>query len=131
MTYVTVCTTTSSPSTTTTTTTTPLHLQVLRHRMDELDQQMVDDFNREVSVMRSIRHPHLLILFGAGVDKMSRAFLVTELMAGSLKLLLLDRTTSLDWETRLRFASDIAQGMKYLADKETVHRGECLALYIC
>ena len=33
--------------------------------------------------MRSIRHPHLLIFYGAGVNHEKRAFLVTELMEGA------------------------------------------------
>lgn len=75
--------------------------------------------------MRSIRHPHLLTFYGAGVDSQSRAFLVTELMAnGSLKSVLLSVGTPLSWGARLTYASDVGRGMTYLHDKGTVHRGE-------
>lgn len=71
----------------------------------------------------SIRHPHVLNFYGAGVDGARRAFLVTELMQrGSLKSLLLDLSQELSWGIRVRFASDIAQGMRYLHEKGTVHR---------
>lgn len=46
--------------------------------MDALDPDMLDVFNREVDVMRSIRHPHLLTFYGAGVDRNNRAYLVRE-----------------------------------------------------
>lgn len=48
---------------------------------------------------------------------------MTELMVGSLKVLLRDHTQQLDWATRVRFGLDIAQGMMYLHDLGTVHRG--------
>jgi serine/threonine protein kinase len=73
--------------------------------------------------MRSLRHPNILIFYGAGVDSESRAFLVTELMTGSLKTLLLNLAEALDWSTRLTFGIDSARGMAYLHDKGTVHRG--------
>jgi len=97
-------------------------IKVLRHPLDELDPTMTDDFRREVKFMRSIRHPHVLTFYGAGVDTQSRAFLVTELMKGSLKTLLRDRAVRLDWSARLTFALDAARGMKYLHDKGAVHR---------
>lgn len=42
----------------------PVAIKVLRYPLDELDPMLVDDFNREVQVMRSIRHPHLLTFYG-------------------------------------------------------------------
>jgi serine/threonine protein kinase len=66
---------------------------------------------KQVSLMRSIRHPNLLTFFGAGTDRENRAFLVTELMArGSLKRLLRDPEQVLDWVVRLQFAIDTAAG---------------------
>ena len=72
--------------------------------------------------MRSIRHPHLLTFYGAGVDSKSRAYLVTELMSGSLRDMLRDTSIELPWFTRLTFASEIAHGMSYLHERSMVHR---------
>jgi serine/threonine protein kinase len=61
--------------------------------------------------------------YGAGVDEQSRAFLVTELMQGSLKTLLYNAAQTLEWNTRLVFARDVACGILYLHDTAgTVHR---------
>jgi hypothetical protein len=38
----------------------PVAIKVLRSPLDDDDKTQVDDFNREVKFMRSIRHPHLL-----------------------------------------------------------------------
>ena len=70
---------------------------MLRRPLDELDTDQMEDFQREVKFMRSIRHPHLLIFYGAGVDHNKRAFLVTELMQGSCaKLPLLTANISIN-----------------------------------
>jgi serine/threonine protein kinase len=90
----------------------PVAIKVLRQPLDEVNPHMTEEFMREVKFMRSIRHPHLLLLYGAGMDEESRAFLVTELMVGSLRALLLDNTKQIDWATRLQFAVDAASGMK-------------------
>ena len=76
----------------------------------------------QVKVSRSIRHPHLLTFYGAGVDRNDRAFLVTELMSGSLKTMLRDHSIALSWHTRLTFACDISRGMSYLREHEMLHR---------
>lgn len=81
--------------------------------------------------MRSIRHPHLLTFFGAGVDKKSRAFLVTEIMQWSLKPLLRDATRELDWATRLSFASDIAKGMRSVTPVAVVTHSHLRAALSC
>lgn len=60
---------------------------------------------------------------GAGVNAQGHAYLVTELMSkGALKSLLRDTSLVLDWDLKLRFAADIASGMRYLHEQHTVHR---------
>eukprot|EP00035_Acanthoeca_spectabilis_P000686 m.74928 g.74928 ORF g.74928 m.74928 type:complete len:1145 (-) comp10359_c0_seq1:117-3551(-) len=77
---------------------------------------------REVEMLRSTRHPHVLVFYGAGVNVEGSTFLVTELMIqGSLKALLRDTNRSLGWTDRVQFAGDIAAGMRYLHSKEIVH----------
>eukprot|EP00040_Diaphanoeca_grandis_P035382 m.222338 g.222338 ORF g.222338 m.222338 type:complete len:1048 (+) comp33371_c0_seq6:308-3451(+) len=101
----------------------PVAVKVLKVPLDDLDPIISEDFDREVTFMQSIRHPNLLTFFGAGVNNKSQAFLVTELMdGGSLRVLLLNATLTLTWEQRVSFAKDIARGMKYLHEKETIHR---------
>jgi serine/threonine protein kinase len=78
--------------------------------------------NFQVKLSRSIRHPHLLTFYGAGVDSDDRAFLVSELMSGSLKTMLRDLSIPLSWRVRLTFACDISRGMSYLHEHGMLHR---------
>eukprot|EP00035_Acanthoeca_spectabilis_P008863 m.159399 g.159399 ORF g.159399 m.159399 type:complete len:1116 (+) comp14529_c0_seq3:71-3418(+) len=100
-------------------------IKVLHHPFDDLDPSALEDFNREVKFMSSIRHPNVLVFYGAGMDRLrgNRMFLVTELMErGSLKALLANSAQSLAWNVRLTFAEDVARGMRYLHSVGTVHR---------
>jgi Leucine-rich repeat (LRR) protein/tRNA A-37 threonylcarbamoyl transferase component Bud32 len=99
-------------------------IKVLRVPMDELNPEVADQFRREVNFMKSIRHPHLLTFYGAGVQATtSQPFLVTELMVdGSLKEVLHDMSREIDWTARITFAQDVAHGVKYLHGVGTVHR---------
>eukprot|EP00041_Stephanoeca_diplocostata_P034667 m.1194113 g.1194113 ORF g.1194113 m.1194113 type:complete len:1145 (+) comp24560_c0_seq2:657-4091(+) len=99
----------------------PVAVKLLRVPLDDLDPQAAEDFDREVRFMQSIRHPHLLIFYGAGVSSSGNGFLVTELMEGSLRQLLADRTRELGWASRWTMASDIARGMKHLHGLGMLH----------
>jgi len=81
-----------------------------------------EDFNREVSFMQKIRHPNLLIFYGAGVAADHRAFMVVELMChGSMRKMLLS-DGPLTCVSRILMAIDVARGMAHLHSLECIHR---------
>eukprot|EP00041_Stephanoeca_diplocostata_P022491 m.537673 g.537673 ORF g.537673 m.537673 type:complete len:234 (+) comp22077_c0_seq26:2744-3445(+) len=101
----------------------PVAVKKLKLPLDGLDPVATEDFDREVSFMQSIRHPNLLIFYGAGVTSDGLAFLVVELMVGgSLRTLLHNLACTLTWEDKFRFALDTARGMKHLHVLNTIHR---------
>ena len=82
------------------------------------------EFEREVKVMRTIRHPNIVLFLGAGLEG-SRPFLVVEYMQrGTLYGVLRDSSIRIDHHQELRFAIDIAKGMRYLHGLEPprIHR---------
>ncbi|KAI3823566.1 hypothetical protein L1987_05005 [Smallanthus sonchifolius] len=83
-----------------------------------LRQEYSDDvmlsFRQEVSLMKKLRHPNILLFMGA-VTSPQRLCIVTEFLPrGSLFRLLKRNTTKLDWRRRVHMAMDIARGMNYL-----------------
>ena len=79
-------------------------------------------FRREVEVMRTIRHPNIVLFLGAGFHK-ERPFLVMEYMQrGTLNTVLHNPREHIDKAQQLRFALDIAKGMRYLHSQNHVHR---------
>ncbi|KAM5568742.1 hypothetical protein ABKV19_016326 [Rosa sericea] len=91
-------------------------------------QEYPDDvllsFRQEVSLMKRLRHPNVLLFMGA-VTSLQRLCIVTEFLPrGSLFQLLQNKKSKLDWRRRVQMALDIcinyfvilpqARGMNYL-----------------
>eukprot|EP00045_Choanoeca_perplexa_P015907 m.206852 g.206852 ORF g.206852 m.206852 type:complete len:1421 (+) comp17114_c0_seq1:183-4445(+) len=73
------------------------------------------DFDREVRMLRSMRHPHVVLFFGAGRLRDGTPFLVTEYCSlGSVAEYIHDPRNELDLNLKLRFALDAAKGMRFL-----------------
>ncbi|XP_065186388.1 uncharacterized protein LOC135817183 [Sycon ciliatum] len=75
-----------------------------------------DAFIREAEVLRTLRHPNIVMFFGAGRDTRSGCpFLVMEyLRRGSLYDVIHDESKVIEHIDRLRFSLDAARGIKYL-----------------
>lgn len=100
-------------------------IKILQRSLDdEFEPHAETDFKSECQVLQSIRHPHLVLFFGAGeITGDKKAFIVTEFMAkGSLRSVLNDSSNILKWEQKQSVASHIASGMQYLHNLGIVHR---------
>eukprot|EP00040_Diaphanoeca_grandis_P037857 m.250773 g.250773 ORF g.250773 m.250773 type:complete len:1198 (+) comp33888_c1_seq4:218-3811(+) len=98
----------------------PVAVKTLHAHLAEFPSEMVE-FERETIFMQSIRHPNLLIFYGAGIKTNGTPFLVVELMdKGSMGKLI--KSESLPWSTRRRFALEVAQGMAHLHSLDSLHR---------
>ncbi|GJT19300.1 PAS domain-containing protein tyrosine kinase family protein [Tanacetum coccineum] len=80
----------------------------------EYSHDLILAFRLEVSLMKRLRHPNVLLFMGT-VTSPERLCIVTEfLRCGSLFHLLHRSTVRLDWKHRVQIAVDIARGMNYL-----------------
>ncbi|XP_074281537.1 uncharacterized protein LOC141606348 [Silene latifolia] len=81
---------------------------------EEYSQEVTSSFRQEVSLMKRLRHPNILLFMGA-VTSPQRLCIVTEFLPrGSLFRLLQRSKSKLDWRRRIHMALDIARGMNYL-----------------
>ncbi|KAL4309240.1 hypothetical protein GQ457_01G030020 [Hibiscus cannabinus] len=80
----------------------------------EYSDDVIISFKQEVSLMKRLRHPNVLLFMGA-VTSPQRLCIVTEFLSrGSLFRLLQKHAAKLDWRRRVHMAMDIARGMNYL-----------------
>uniref|UniRef100_A0A671WTK2 LIM domain kinase 2 n=1 Tax=Sparus aurata TaxID=8175 RepID=A0A671WTK2_SPAAU len=85
------------------------------------DEETQKTFLKEVKVMRSLDHPHVLRFIGV-LYKDKRLNLITEFIeGGTLKDFIRD-TDPFPWEQRVSFAKSIASGMAYLHSMSIIHR---------
>nr|KYP57880.1 Serine/threonine-protein kinase CTR1 [Cajanus cajan] len=90
----------------------------------EYSDDVILSFRQEVSVMKRLRHPNILLFMGA-VTSPQRLCIVTEFLPrGSLCRLLHRNTSKLDWRRRVHMALDIARGVNYLhhSNPPIIHR---------
>ena len=73
------------------------------------------EFEREIKFMQTVRHPNIVLFLGAGQTKEGRPFIISEFVAnGSLRNLLDDVSQEIEDKRKLKFALDVARGMKFL-----------------
>lgn len=90
----------------------------------EYSEDVIYSFRQEVSLMKRLRHPNILLFMGA-VTSPQRLCIVTEFLPrGSLFRLLQRSTAKLDWRRRVHMAIDIVRGMNYLhnCNPPIIHR---------
>jgi tRNA A-37 threonylcarbamoyl transferase component Bud32 len=88
-----------------------------------MNAETAEELRKECETLQLIRHPNLLIFYGAGTSADGRSFMVTELLAGgSLRAALHDASRAIEWNTRLRVAVHVASGMQHLHSLSIVHR---------
>lgn len=90
----------------------------------EYSDDIIHSFRQEVSLMKRLRHPNVLLFMGA-VTSPQRLCIVTEFLPrGSLFRLLQRNTSKLEWRRRVHMALDIARGMTYLhhCNPPIIHR---------
>ncbi|XP_075097159.1 uncharacterized protein LOC107766684 isoform X2 [Nicotiana tabacum] len=81
---------------------------------EEYSDEVIYSFKQEVSLMKRLRHPNVLLFMGA-VTSPQRLCIVTEFLPrGSLFRLLQRYSSKLEWRRRIHMALDIARGMNYL-----------------
>ena len=79
------------------------------------------EFDKEIATLQLVRHPNIVLFFGAGTTEDGTPFLVTELVElGDLRNYL--ATHAIGWDRKLQFALDTAEGMAHLHSLGKIHR---------
>ncbi|KAH7676404.1 Non-specific serine/threonine protein kinase protein, partial [Dioscorea alata] len=81
-------------------------------------------FKKEISVMKRLRHPNILLFMGAVTSPEHLSIITEFLPRGSLFRILRRNVNRLDWKRRIHIALDVARGMNYLhkCNPPVIHR---------
>ncbi|XP_065834098.1 dual specificity testis-specific protein kinase 1-like [Oscarella lobularis] len=77
---------------------------------------------QEIQILNKLDHPNIVRYVGACVWEGQLHPLTEFVNGGSMYDLLRDKTRELSWNTKMKFARDIALGMAYLHSKKFYHR---------
>ncbi|KAH9298620.1 hypothetical protein KI387_030302, partial [Taxus chinensis] len=90
----------------------------------DYSNEILHDFKKEVSIMKRLRHPNVVLFMGAVYAPEHLAIVVELLPRGSLFKILHMNAQRLDLRRRLRMALDVARGMNYLHRRKPpiIHR---------
>ena len=87
----------------------------------EPNVEAVERFFREARVIASLKHPNIVTVFDLGQED-DKVFIAMELLEGSDVTALMASGEHLTFETRLRIAENIAQGLAHAHHRGIVHR---------
>jgi hypothetical protein len=88
-----------------------------------MNAETAEELRKECETLQMIKHPNLLIFYGAGTADDGRSFMVTEFLAGgSLRAVLHDASREIEWNLLQRVAVHVAAGMQHLHSLSIVHR---------
>jgi tetratricopeptide (TPR) repeat protein len=85
------------------------------------DEAQLRRFQRESQALGQIRHPNVLAVHGAGIER-GAPYLVTDLISGGSLQARLDRAGPLDPEEAVRIVSLVAQGLAAVHARGLLHR---------
>ena len=87
------------------------------------NEEMEKELDHEATTLQKVRHAHVVQFFGAGTLEDGTPFMVVELMElGTLRSMLHNAGTELDWPTRQRFVREAALGMALVHSLGHMHR---------
>ncbi|PON46231.1 Mitogen-activated protein kinase kinase kinase [Trema orientale] len=91
---------------------------------NEYSEGALQDYQKEIDIMKRLRHPNVLLFMGAAYSQERLAIVTEFLPRGSLFKTLHKNNQALDIRRRLRMALDVARGMNYLHHRNPpiVHR---------
>eukprot|EP01083_Nonionella_stella_P059487 155619_1 len=103
---------------------TDVAVKVLKNLHDRRMSQLLVDIKREIYTLSVLRHPNILMLMGACMDKQSLC-MITEWCEGSdLHALIHDKERIISGKTLISIALDVARGLNYIhsVHSKCIHR---------
>jgi tRNA A-37 threonylcarbamoyl transferase component Bud32 len=100
-------------------------------KMQDMPEEMLDEFDREVDLMNKLRHKNIVQFVGAS-KVVGRFALITEFIdKGNMANVILTTSKTLSFAFKLRVALDAARAMFFLHENKILHRDLKLDNLLC
>eukprot|EP01098_Paradermamoeba_levis_P014665 TRINITY_DN70_c0_g1_i3.p1 TRINITY_DN70_c0_g1~~TRINITY_DN70_c0_g1_i3.p1 ORF type:complete len:360 (-),score=123.87 TRINITY_DN70_c0_g1_i3:147-1097(-) len=95
----------------------------IKQLLDVDDEFMHKFIEREMAVLKGIRHPNVVQFLGLSKSSDGNIFIITEFIpGGDLRKILKNKSIPLGWKLRVKIAIDVASAMSFLHSKGIIHR---------
>ena len=88
---------------------------------DDDDGRLLDRFQREIDVLRTLEHDHIVRLYDSGIHD-GRPYLVMEYVDGLSLDQVLEQRGKLNWEEVVAIGQMVASALRYAHRQEVIHR---------
>ncbi|KAJ3343199.1 hypothetical protein HDU91_000431 [Kappamyces sp. JEL0680] len=97
------------------------HLVAVKRTLDCVrSEQVIRTIEREAQLWFPLKHPNIVVLWGVNLNS-DRPYLVMPFMKNGVLSKYIENNPQLPFKARLKFLSDIAWGLDYLANREITH----------
>eukprot|EP01090_Pellita_catalonica_P021614 TRINITY_DN8142_c0_g1_i1.p1 TRINITY_DN8142_c0_g1~~TRINITY_DN8142_c0_g1_i1.p1 ORF type:complete len:594 (-),score=90.61 TRINITY_DN8142_c0_g1_i1:176-1879(-) len=99
-----------------------LGCQVAIKELHSADEDILKEFMSEVSIMKDIMHPNVVLWMGISYNPPTNLSIIMEFAHGGCLLTLLKSERKISWLDRIKMGQDIAKALAYLHDRHIWHR---------
>ena len=99
---------------------TPVAIKILSPDLSN-EESLQRRFEREISILKKLQHPHIVRYYGGGKVGMQRFYAMELVTGGSLERYLKDKKR-LDWEEAVQFTLQIARALEHAHTAGVIHR---------
>lgn len=99
---------------------TPVAIKILSPDLSS-EASLQRRFEREISILKKLQHPHIVRYYGGGKVGMQRFYAMELVTGGSLERYLKNKQR-LDWEEAVQYARQIAQALEHAHTAGVIHR---------
>jgi len=89
---------------------------------NESIEELRREFETEIKIMQSLRHPNILMFMGLSQNSSNELFIVTEFLEGGTLEEVLLREDMDSWTIRVRICLEVARALGLMHEKNYIHR---------